>query len=157
MISDAELLFSDGQALTATAISANVYDSGPLSEGNLFGDLGTGTRLMGYIAVTTTFAAGTSVAFSFESDVVAALSTDPTVHWTSSAIAVADLVAGYRIPFVLPPPGKDALGDFGENYQRFSGFRYTVVGTPTAGAVRAVVVPAVSVDRDYASGLNFGA
>ena len=74
----------------------------------------------------------TSLAITIESDSTADLATSATVHYSSGAILLATLAAGYQ--FIIPlPPG---------DYERYVGARYTVTGTnPTTGQVSTFFTP----------------
>ncbi len=80
------------------------------------------------VEVVTAFTAdggdpATHGTFHLESDTVNDLSSSPTVHWRSPAIAIATLVAGYRV-CSLPLPAK-------ADYKRFIGMRIiSSGGTP---------------------------
>lgn len=134
IIDELQGTFSDGQAITATAISTNVIqlnEAGTVTgeSGQMKRNLGAGHRVPLLIQATETFAGGTSVTITLETADNAALSSGATVLASSGAIPIASLVAGYRHSFtnVLPD---------GTN-QDFLGVRYTVVGTPTAGKITA--------------------
>ena len=134
MITDAELLFSDSQALTATAISTNVYDSAPLATGNNGIDLGSGCPVYGVVHCETAMA-GTSptLAITFESSAAAAL-TSANTHYTHATLTA--LAAGTLIKFVLPPAN---------TWLRYSGFRYTLGGTSPTVTLTSILTldPAV--------------
>lgn len=144
MIIDKLDLFSDLQAVTASAIS-DVRDLGPLS-GNTGRDLGAGEPLWLVILVGTavTAAGAATVTFSLESDSTADLATSATVHWTSAAIAKTALTAGAVVAKIPLPLGPTA------NYERFLGVRYTVATGPlTAGTFTAALVRSVDSYRSY--------
>ena len=134
MIFSAEQLFSDDQAVTATAISTNVIDLGVA--GTPYGaaaalnqDVGKGTPIPILVQVTTAFATLTSLTITVEVSAAAGL-TSPTVLATET-IAVADLVAGKQMSMQVLP--KDAS-------MRYLGVRYTVTGSnATAGNITAGV------------------
>lgn len=134
MILSAEQLFSDDQAVTATAISQNVIDLGAAgtpydAAAALNQDVGKGTPIPILIQVTTAFATLTSLTITVESSAAAGL-TSPTVL-ASETIAVADLVAGKQTFMQVLPNGADA---------RYLGIRYTVTGSnATAGNITAGV------------------
>lgn len=141
--SDAHDIFSDSQAVTATAIS-NVID---LGASNTLKDLGAGEPIYLVIVVeTTTASAGsTTVDFTLESDSTADLATSATVHWTLSGVAKATLVAGYRVAAVALP-----LGD----YERYLGVRYTVnTANFSAGAFSAFLTRQPQAYKNYADGI----
>lgn len=132
MIFSAEQLFSDDQAITATAISENVIDLGapgtpydaaaPLNQ-----DVGKGAPIPVLIQVTEAFATLTSLTITVEVSAAAGL-TSPQVLATET-IAVADLIAGKQTYLQVLPNGADL---------RYLGVRYTVNGSnATAGKITA--------------------
>ena len=148
MFLDKQNEFSDAQAVTVTALSTNVIDTLPMtSNPNVVQSLATAGGIGPYVmfAVSTTFTAAgaATLTITIESDSTANLATSPTVHWTSSAIAVATLVAGYQF-FVPLPIGL---------VERYLGVRYTVATGPfTAGAIDAAIVRDIQAWRSYAVG-----
>lgn len=137
MIMDRTLLFSDGQAITATGASTNVVDLG--ATGTTFGaaspmvrDIGPGSDVDLFVGVTQAFNNLTSLTVSVQTDDNAAFSSATTV-FTSPAYPLADLVPGkrYLLPDTLP---------VGTN-ERYVRLMYTVAGTaPTLGKITAGVV-----------------
>lgn len=129
---DAQNLFSDAQALTATAVSTNHIDLGDtaqpvLSPAALKRDIGGNYDIPLLVQVVEDFADGTSVTVQVQ--VAAANSfASPKVVASSPAIPVADLKAGYKFPVPVIPFGAD---------QRYMRLNYVVVGTPTAGKITA--------------------
>lgn len=130
MIFSAQQLFSDDQAITATADSTNVIDLGvpgtpfdaaaPLNQ-----DIGKGNKVPILIQVTEDFDNLTSLEFKISTGATTALGT--TV--ISKVVVLADLVAGYQFPVDVLP---------NEITERYLGIEYVVVGTtPTAGTVTA--------------------
>ncbi len=132
MILDANLTLSENQAVTATAISANVIQlpaagTVPREAVPLVRNLGPGEEIPLLIQVTEDFATLTSLTITLETADNAALSTNNEVIFTTGAIPVATLLAGYRSSIrVLPDfPLRD-----------FIGARFTVGGSnATAGKV----------------------
>lgn len=127
MILDHQLIFSEAQAVTASAISTNQYDRGANAPLTVNG----APALSGLWLVIKTGAAFTgltSLTADLVSDSVATLATSPTTHASTGAIALASLGAN-KIVAILPVP----IGD----YERFLGVKYTVAGTGTAGTVSA--------------------
>ena len=126
------------QAITATAISEDVI-SGLFDTGATLHNQSTAldhnvepATVPIVIQVTTTFATNTSLTVTLESDSAAGLDSSPTVHWTSGAIAVASLVAGYHFLIDYLPAVT--------NYGAFIGLRYTIGGSnATAGAIYAAI------------------
>lgn len=122
MLYDLETLFSDNQAVTATAASTNVVkiQTGHLKEAAF----GTPTPLR--IQVTEDFTGLTSIDFSIETAADEAFTSAVTLVSTG-AIALAKLKKGFVAPINFLPKGN--LG-----YMRV---KYTVVGTGTAGKITA--------------------
>lgn len=114
--------YSDDQALTATAVSTNIIDHGPVDSN---ANIGLRTaELEVLVQVTTAFSGGTSVQVQLQVDDNTGFSS-ATVIAETEAIAVATLVAGYQFAFTKYPL----------RLERYSRLRYVVVGTPTAGKV----------------------
>lgn len=128
MYIDNELVLSDAQAVTATAISANVIDLGDSK------DLAVGERL--YLVIkcdeTATAAGAATVVFSLISDSVVGLASSPTTHFATAAIGKADLTLNAVVAKVALPLGV---------YERYLGLSYTVATGPlTAGKFSAFIV-----------------
>jgi len=129
MIFSAQQLFSDDQAVTATAISDNVIDTGVRgtpydAAASLNGDIGKGNFIPILVQATAaaTAAGAATVTFTIETGSTTALG---TVVATVGPVAKADLVAGYQIPIQVLPT---------EVTERYLGVRYTVATGPlTAG------------------------
>ena len=119
MIFDKENLFSEDQAITATADSTNVIDLG-------LAKMGEGEPINLECRVTTTFADGTSLKVSLVSSASSTFSSVSTMV-ESGVIVTATLTQGYRFTFGPLPDG----------LLRYNKLVYTVVGTHTAGAVFA--------------------
>jgi hypothetical protein len=138
MILDKQNLFSDQQAITASAASTNQIDLGATgtptyAAAALKSDLGI-SNVPVLIQVTETFATLTSLAVSVQTDNDPAFGSPKTVV-ASAAVAAAELKAGYRFPIVWVPRGTD------ERYLRLS---YTVAGTnATAGKITAGITTGV--------------
>ena len=128
MLLDNETLFSDAQAVTASAASTNVVH---MAKGKIK-EVATGEPMPLLIQVVTDFAGLTSVKVSVQTATDAAF-TSPVTLAETGAIALASLKAGYRFPINFVPKGN--LG-----YMRLY---YTVVGTGTAGKITAGVVAAL--------------
>lgn len=131
MILDIQSLFSDAQAVTVTAASTNILDTGVNAE------KGRGTPIPLLVQVVTTFTAGgaatMTVALQCDGDV--AFGSAQTL-WTSAAIAVATLVAGYRFLIDKVPEHVAEKAD-----SRYLRFNYTIATGPmTAGAISAGIV-----------------
>lgn len=131
MIFSAQQLFSDDQAVTATARSTNVIDLGV--PGTPYGaaaalnqDVGKGAEVPLLVQVTENFNNATSVAIAVETGATDTLGT----VILSQTIALADLKAGKQMSLqVLPRDIKE----------RYLGIRYTVNGAtaPTTGKFTA--------------------
>lgn len=140
MILSKQSLFSAAQAITATAVSENIYDFGPAGiipgeAAAVRGDAGKGNEIPLLVQVVESFNTLTSLAITIEVDDNSAFSS-PTVKYTSGAIVLASLVAGYKLPIQVVPLG------INERYMRFV---YTVTGTnPTLGKITAGFTLAVS-------------
>jgi hypothetical protein len=136
MILDATLLFSENQAVTATAISENVIQfpaNGivPYEAAAIARNLGAGDHIPLLIQVTEAFATLTSLTITIETSAAAGL-TSATVLASSGAIPVASLIAGYRPTFTRVLPDGLLLP--------FLGLRYTVGGSnATAGKITAAL------------------
>lgn len=146
MIIDAFNEFSDGQAVTSTAISTNVIDINSTTIGNTVRDIGTGEDV--YLVVQTSVAATDSgsdatLTVSLESDSTANLATSATVHYSTGALAFAAFSpAGTVLACVRLPSGL---------YERYLGVRYTVASGPlTAGNFDAFLTKDPQKFRAYA-------
>jgi hypothetical protein len=135
---------SNSQAVTATAISANVIDLGPVAD-NLTRDLGTGGDL--FLVVSTAVActdtgSDATLTVTLESDNNVGLSS-PTVHFSTPAIPFASFApAGSRVVAIKLPVG---------SYEQYLGIRYTIGAGPlTAGAFDAFLTEDVQAYRAYA-------
>lgn len=146
MYVDKHLEFSDAQAVTATAISANVYDRISNASGkNVLADIGTGQDVYLVVltqAVATDASSDATLTVTLESDSDVGLSTSPTVHFSTGALAFAAFSpAGSVLAAVKLPAG---------DYERYLGVRYTVANGPlTAGAFDAFLTTDVSAWRAY--------
>ncbi|MDH7974438.1 hypothetical protein QH494_19795 [Sphingomonas sp. AR_OL41] len=140
MIFDSTTLFSNAQAVTATAASTNIIDLG--ATGTVFGaasaitrDIGKGAEVPIGIRVVEAFNNLTSLTVTVETDDNAGFSS-PTTVWTSIGFPVADLVPGARL--LLPDEVPVGVSE------RYVRLKYTVAGTaPTTGKITAGIVAAV--------------
>lgn len=140
MILDAQNEFSNGQAVTASAISTNVIDTG--TDKNPVKDLGGPEPIYLVIQVDTDFAAAGAgtLAASLESSAAAGL-TAANVHFSTGALPLATLKSGNTVAVVALPSG---------DYLRYLGVRYTVgTGPMTAGAVSAFLTRDPQLYRAY--------
>lgn len=120
---DFQLLFSNAQALTSSAVSENIIDLGGKNRG-------AGQPLHVRCQVGVALTGGTSVQVSLKHASSAAGVAAGTKLWEGPAIAAASLVAGYV--FDLPPLPPES--------ERYVGLYYTIVGTFSAGSVDAGIV-----------------
>jgi len=135
MIFDLQSMFSDAQAITATAASTNVIDLGapgtPMhAAAAITQDFGKGRPVEMRIQTVEAFDNLTSLTIAVEVDTVENFAS-PTVV-ASVVVPLASLVAGYVAPIQYVPLGTN---------QRYMRLNYTVTGTaPSAGAVTAGLV-----------------
>lgn len=143
MIFDQQTLFSDNQAITATAISTNVIDLQQIgipvmNVERLVRDIGKSDDIPLLLQVTETFNNLTSLTITVETCDDPTFVTAPVVHHTTVAIPLAQLIAGFRTNMPHIPEG-GAPG-----MKRYLGVRYTVIGTaPTLGKMKSGVVAGV--------------
>ncbi len=133
MLQDAQALFSNAQAVTATALSTNVIDARHID--NTLKDLGTGKSVYLEITCSETFVStgSSTLVVTLESDSVSTIDTSPTVHITTVAIPKATLVSGMQ-PIQIQLPHE-------ATYERYLAVRYTVgVLNFTAGKLTAAIV-----------------
>lgn len=141
MIMNKNLLLSDGQAITATAISENVIlwptnGTPPFEAAAITRNLGRGTPIPVLIQVIETFATLTSLTITIETADDAGLSSGAVVLASSGAIPLATLVAGHRPTFTR------FLLD--ATLKSYFGLRYTVGGSnATAGKITAALATEV--------------
>jgi len=137
MILNKNLLLSNAQAITATAISENVIqwptNGTPVGESAaITRNLGAGTPIPLLIQVVETFATLTSLTITIETADNAALSSNAVVLASTGAVAAASLVAGYQPSFTNHVP--DAT------MKAYLGLRFTVTGSDaTAGKITAAI------------------
>ena len=151
MYVDKQAEFSDSQAVTATAISTNVYDLYPRGNAvntNTVRDIGVGEDVYLVVQVDTaaTAAGAATVTVTLESSASADLS-GSTVHVSSPAYALASMTAGKTLLAIKLPAG---------DYNRYVGVRYTVgTGPLTAGAFSAFFAKDIQAFKAYAKGYTF--
>lgn len=141
MILNRNLILSENQAITATAISTNVIQwetvrAAPYEAAGIPRNLGDGPDIPLILQITEAFNTLTSLTITLESADNAALSTNAIVMATSGAIPLASLTLGYRplLTRILP---HGLMKDF-------FGVRYTVTGTnPTLGKVTCAIATEV--------------
>jgi len=130
MILSAQQIFSDEQAITASADSTNVIDLGVAgtpygAAAALNNGKGKGNKVPILIQVTEGFDNLTSLEIKISTGATTALGT--TV--ISKVVLLADLLVGYQFPVEVLP---------NEINERYLGIEYVVVGTaPTTGRITA--------------------
>lgn len=138
MIFDKTLLFSDQQAITATAASTNSIDLGVMGQVHgaaaaLKQDSFKSTRVPLLIQVTEDFNTLTSLKIDIELDSTTTFTPDKTI--TLGTFLLAELKAGFQVPWTLLPQGVNL---------RYAQLKYTVTGSaPTTGKITAGVVAGV--------------
>lgn len=143
MLIDKLLEFSDSQgAITASAISSNVYDRAATPT---LKDIGIGEPLWLVLQCDVTGTGTGTLTASLESDSTADLATSATVHWTDSARGGTAMVAGTTLALIPLPSG---------NYEEFIGMRYTISGTVGAVKLSAFIVKDVQKNIIYPSGFS---
>lgn len=140
MILDKQLIFSEFQAITGTEISENVVqipESGvvPYEGGQIDRNLGPGMKIPLLIQAVQQFNNLTSLTVTLETADDAGLTTNAQVLYSTGAVPLADLVAGWQAPVTAMP--NFVLRDF-------LGLRYTVAGSaPTTGQITAAITMGV--------------
>lgn len=136
MIFDKQNLFSEGQAITATAASTNVIDLG--KTGTVAGegaalkrDIGPGTPIPLRVQVVEGFNTLTSLGVALQVSADEAFTSPVTVN--SQTLTLAELTAGAVFGGLYYVPRGTNL--------RYVRLNYTVTGTaPTAGKITAGIV-----------------
>lgn len=138
MIFDSTELFSNAQAVTATAASTNIIDTG--NPGTVLyaalalrRDMGKGTPIPIGLRVVQSFNNLTSIIITYEVADDAAFSTNKTTVFVSPTYLLADLASGatHLLPDQVP-----ARAD-----RRYHRLLYTLAGTtPTTGQITAGIV-----------------
>lgn len=144
MILDKTNEFSVDQVITATAISTNVIDLNPHGTNDDI-DIGAGEPVWLVVQMdeTATAAGAATVTVSLESSAASGL-TSSRVHFSTIALALADMTAGAEVARVRLPGG---------DYLRYLGVRYTVATGPlTAGKFSAFIVKDAQSRKTYKSG-----
>ena len=126
MLLDQQALFSAAQAITATAASTNVIDTGSNKDVGKYGDIPL------LFQVVESFNTLTSLTVTVQTDDNSAFSSATDV--LSLTIPLASLVQGYKSPVITLPM----------KLERYIRLNYTVTGTaPTAGKVTAGITGGV--------------
>ncbi|MHB2283788.1 Bbp16 family capsid cement protein [Klebsiella pneumoniae] len=126
MLLDQQALFSAAQAITATAASTNVIDTGSNKDVGKYGDIPLVIQVVegfnNLTSLTVTVQTDDNSAFSSAADVL------------SMTIPLASLVLGYKSPVITLPM----------KMERYIRLNYTVTGTaPTTGKVTAGITGGV--------------
>ncbi|HFN0836290.1 TPA: Bbp16 family capsid cement protein [Klebsiella pneumoniae] len=126
MLLDQQALFSAAQAITATAASTNVIDTGSNKDVGKYGDIPLLIQVVegfnNLTRLTVTVQTDDNSAFSSAADVL------------SMTIPLASLVLGYKSPVITLPM----------KMERYIRLNYTVTGTaPTTGKVTAGITGGV--------------
>lgn len=126
MLLDQQALFSAAQAITATAASTNVIDTGSNKDVGKYGDIPLLIQVVegfnNLTSLTVTVQTDDNYAFSSAADVL------------SMTIPLASLVLGYKSPVITLPM----------KMERYIRLNYTVTGTaPTTGKVTAGITGGV--------------
>lgn len=159
MYVDKMIEFSDAQAVTATAISTNVYDLFTTAEGGNTTEISPNTRLdvglgedvwvvINTQTAVTDAASDATLVVTIETADDVTLTTNAQVVHTSGTLAFAAFAtAGTNLVRVRLPSFA---------YRRYIGVRYTVASGPlTAGAFDAFATyDAVDANRIYKSGFT---
>jgi hypothetical protein len=134
MILDTQALFSDKQAITATAASTNVIDLGPNPL-----DAGWGNKIPLLVQVNEDFDNATSLALALQVSDDPAFGTSTTVF--TETVPLAGLTAGARISQKVIPYNTT---------RRYLRLYYTVTGTaPTKGKITAGITLGVDETIPY--------
>lgn len=153
MYVDSQLELSDAQAVTSTAISANVIDlltTGAAASATAIGpnatiNIGIGCPL--WLVVQTRTActdvgSDATLQVTLESDTAVGLASAPVVHLNTGALAFAAFSAAGTRVLVAPLPSG--------SYKRYLGLRFTVASGPlTAGTFDAFLTTDPSVNTIY--------
>ncbi len=134
MITSQNLIYSDKQAITATAASTNVIDHG--ANGTVYGatapvrrDQGKGGKVPILIQITEDFAGATALTVEVQVSANEAFSSPKTVA-SATRSGAANLKAGAQFSIDRLPLGTD---------ERYSRLNYVPTGTVTAGRVTAQI------------------
>lgn len=151
MIMDGDLLFSDAQAVTATAASSNYYDTGPLFTGNTGRNIGVSGELYFSISVDvamTDSGSDSTVAVSLETDDNTSFSSVATVATlvTIPAVTAAGTKYFVKVPIATTVP-----------YERYLQIKYTLAnGNLTTGSFTVALVKNIDNWTSYASAVSTG-
>lgn len=150
MILDERTEFCDAQALNLGAAAS--YLIGDVMDLGVARDIGNGADglyLIGQVDTTATSGGAATGQFHLASDAQAAIAVDGSAsyHFSTAAIAVATLVAGYVICAVKLPSE-------GVAYERYLGIlQTTAVAAFTAGKVNFFLTPDLAKWKAYADAI----
>lgn len=145
MFLDAQLVFSDAQAITATAVSTNSIDT------TFARNIGTGPeRLYVVFLVKTAFTdsgSDSTVTPSLQTDSDPAFGTVATIRTYDTFAALSPV--GTRLIYLLEP-----ITPAGK-YKQYIRMNYTLAnGSLTTGAISAFIVDTAQLDAIYPSGYS---
>lgn len=145
MILDNQLLFSDAQAVTATAGSTNIIDTAPLFTGNTGRNVGMGRQMYIFVTVDTAFTdsgSDSTIAVTIETDDNTSMSSPTTIATLTTFAALTAAGTKFFAPLPLA------------TYERYIGLRYTTAnGNLTTGAFTAGLV--LNVDQFLATATGY--
>lgn len=125
MITDRQLTFSNGQAVTTgTQLSTDIYDTGAAGI-----NINTNRELQIVVQVTTAFAGGTNTTVNLIQSATENMAS-PTVLATTGAVLTANLTRGAVLLRTSVP----------RTSQRYLALQYVTVGTHTLGNVFGGIV-----------------
>jgi hypothetical protein len=126
MITDRQLTFSNGQAITAaaTSLSTDIYDTGAAGI-----NINTNRRLQIYVAVSEAFVGGMNVTVNLIQSATENMAS-PTVLASSGTVATAALTRGAVLLRMAVP----------RTSQRYISLQYVSTGTYTAGRLFGGIV-----------------
>lgn len=149
MFMDADLLFSDAQAVTAAAASDNYIDLGPLYSGNTTRDIGVSDELYVVVSCDVAMTDGSSnstLAVTWGTDDNTSFSSETTLFTIGTFPAVS--AAGAKLIAKLPP---------GLSYERYNRLTYTPAnGDLTTGSFTAAIVKNIDNYKSYVSAVSTG-
>lgn len=131
MIIDKMLEFADASTAYTNVGTLTIGDVVDLGASPTLKDIGNGEPLYLVIKVDTAIEGASSTStFKLVSDSTSNLTTSPTTHWASGALAPATLIAGYTVACIALP--------ISMTYERYLGITVTVAtANTTAGKVNA--------------------
>ncbi len=133
---------------SGTYAIGEVMDTGDARDHGVFGP-----HLI--IQVSEAFAGATSCQFILASDAQDPLAADggETRHYTSDVFTVGQLTLGFTISIPLPT-GDTVQGEDSVGYERYLGIETIIVGSNSAGKIRAFLSPDPYSNNIYPQGNN---